>query len=100
MIQPARNRREPDRQTAGNPVQQRLEQALEFQHGFVVEGDDIDVGSGDAARLQNVFGRPRGKARVVLFAGEALLLSRGDALTVLDESGRRIVIKTGDAENI
>jgi hypothetical protein len=51
------------------------EHPLELQERLVVEPDGVELLGADATLAQHVFDRAGGEARVVLLAGEALLLA-------------------------
>ena len=58
----------------------------------------VDVVEIDLACLQTVADGMGRKARIVLLAGEALLLSRRDDVAILDKGSRAVMIEGGDAE--
>ena len=86
-------------ESGGGERQVRLEEALEFQKGLVVERDMVDLGGTDLRHFEAVLdGVPR-EARVVLLAREALLLRRCHDPPVLDDSCRAVVIEGGETKN-
>src|SRR3954468_10642962 len=54
----------------------------------------------DAALSQTIGNRIGGKCRVMLFAGEALLLSSSDDLAIPQEASGAIMVKRGDSKNV
>ena len=57
--------------------------------------DPVEV---DLAGLKTIADGLAGKARVVLLAGESLLLSGRDDAAVLDKGSRAVVVEGGNAE--
>ena len=84
----------------GRQGQIGLQQALEFEERFFVKNDMRQFGRGDAGLAQAILNRMAGKARIVLFAAEALFLSGGNDAALVDEAGCAVVIKGGDAQNV
>ena len=98
---------EPDRHRLGErPQADRrerevgLEQPVELQDRLVIEGDEVEVARRDACRAQAVVDGPGREVGVVLLAGEALLLRRGDDLPVPQQGGGGVVVEGGDAEDV
>ncbi len=84
---------------AGADRDRGFEDALEFEEGLVVEGDDVEVGGGDPRPLEAEI---HGVARVVgvgLDAREALLGGGGDHLAIDHQAGGGVMVVTGDAQN-
>src|SRR5690606_11446509 len=77
----------------------RLQQPLEGEERLVVERDGVEVGGRDPAFAETVRDGVRRERRVVLEAGEALLLRRRHDPPVADEAGRGVVVETGEAED-
>ena len=98
-LQPERDRHAERAEAARREGEVGLEQPLELQERLVVEDDVVDVAELDAGLGQAVVDRVRGKARIVLLAGEALLLRRGDDAPVLDQRGGAVVVEGRDAED-
>jgi hypothetical protein len=76
------------------------EHALELEQGLVVEAHRVELLGGDARLLQHVLDRVGGEARVVLLAGEPLLLAGGHDLAVAQQRGRGVVVEAGQAEDV
>src|SRR5690242_1552156 len=74
LAQPERDRHAEALEPARRESEIALEQALELQKRLVVEGDEVDLRETHARLAQAVGKCLRGKMRVVLLAGEALLL--------------------------
>ena len=70
-----------------------------FAERLVVEADVVDRLGRDARLLQAVIDGVDGEALVVLLAREALFLSGGDDLAILDQRGRAVVIVGRDAKD-
>jgi len=97
---------EPDRhghheraQAAGRDAEIGLEDAVELRDGLVVEGDGVEFARVDAGLGEAVLHRVDGKARVVLLAGEPLLLRRGDDVPVRQQCRRAVVVEGRYAED-
>ena len=69
-----------------------LQQPLELQERLVVEGDMVHLVQPDAGLVEHAAHRVRGEARVVLLAGEPLLLRGGDRLSVHEKRGRAVMV--------
>ena len=76
-----------------------LDQPLELEERLLVEDDLVDRRAVAARGLQAIAQRMRRKPGVVLDAGEALLLRRGDDRPVLDDRSRAVVIERGQPED-
>ena len=76
-----------------------LQQALELDEGLFEEHDAIDAVEIDLGRVQTVADGMGWKARIVLLAGEAFLLSRRDEATILHEGSSTVMVKCRDTEN-
>ena len=74
-----------------------LQQALELDERLFEENDMVDAVEIDLCRIQTIADGLVGKARIMLLAAEALLLSRCDSAAVLDKSGRTVVVEGRDA---
>ena len=81
----------------GANVDISLDQALELDERLLVEDDVVEVGGGNASRLETIVYRSHGKIRIMLLACEALFLRGGNDIAVDDEGRRAIVVEGGDA---
>ena len=77
-----------------------LQDPLELEDRLVVERDRAEVGRGDPRLAQAVVDRVAREARVVLLAGEALLLGRGEDLAVAEQRGGAVVVVRADSEHV
>ena len=77
-----------------------FQQSLELEIGFLVEGHVVEIAGADFRLRQAVFDRLGGKIRVVLLAGEALLLSGCHDLAVAHQRGRRVVVEGGYPQDV
>lgn len=87
-------------QAAGGEGVIGLKQTLEFQKGLVVKDHAFKIRHAQAAFFQNPGNRPGGKGRIVLLAGKAFLMGRGDNPAVGNQRGRAVVVICRDAQNI
>jgi len=78
----------------------RLQEALELEERLVVEADRVHLVGPDAADLQAGGNRVAGELRVVLDAGETLLLGGRDDLAVPHEAGGGVVVPRTDSEDV
>ncbi len=78
----------------------REQQALELDEGLLVEHHVVDLLDRDARLAQAEGDGLLGVARVVLAAGEALLLGRRDDHAVLDQRRRAVVVVEREAEDV
>ena len=99
LLQPQRHGHAERIEAARRVGEVGLEQAFELQERLVVEGDVVDVGELDARRIEAVLHGVLGKARIVLLAGEALLLRRTDQMPILDQRRGAVVIEGGDPQH-
>src|SRR5262249_44769420 len=99
FLEPQRHRHAERTEAARRKGEIGLEQPIEFQERFVVEGDVIDLGDADAAGVKAIARGVMGKTRVVLLAGEALLLGGRHDAAVREQAGGAVVIKRRYAEN-
>jgi hypothetical protein len=76
-----------------------LDQSLELEERLVVEHHMVDVPQGGPPLLEAIADRVPRKPRIVLLAGEALLLGGCDNATVLDQRGRAVVVEGRDPED-
>ena len=77
-----------------------LEQALEFQHRLVVEGDEVELLGAEPRLVQTVRDGVARKPRVVFFPREPLFLRGRDDIAIDDDRGGAVVIKGGNSQNI
>ena len=75
-----------------------LQQTFEFDQRLLEEDDMVDAVEIDLARVQTVADGMGRKARIVLLAGEAFLLSRRNNVAILDKGSRTVMVEGGDAE--
>src|SRR6516162_6320795 len=85
--------------TAGREGEIGLEQPFELQKRLLVEHDIVKLVEGQGAFLETIANRILRVARILFFAGKALLLRRGDNMAVLDQRRGTVMIKGGDPEN-
>src|SRR5215510_15939306 len=78
---------------AGGEREIGLQEPLELEKRLVVERDIVDLLECDASLAQTVRGGAPGKAGVVPFPAEALLLRRGDDATIRDQRGGGVVVE-------
>ena len=76
-----------------------LQQPLELEERLVVENHVVYVLEAHSARRQAIRHGVRGKARVVLFPREALLLGGGDDLSIPQQGGGAVVVEGGNAQD-
>jgi hypothetical protein len=76
-----------------------FQKALELEKRFVIKHDVVELVETDALLGQAILDRACRKRRVVLFAAEALFLSRSDDLAVPNQGCRAVVIIGGNTEN-
>jgi len=76
-----------------------LEDPFEFNKGFVVKTDRVEVLSGNPAFPKTIVDGVSGEIPVVFSPCETLLLGCCNHMAVLKEAGRRVVIKTGNTED-
>ena len=87
------------RQAPGREAVVGLQQPFELEIGLIVEGHRGEVAQLQP-RLRHDIGQGVGrKVRVVLLAGEALFLGRGDDLAVHQDGRGAVVIEGGKPEN-
>ena len=77
----------------------RLEDPLELQQGFVVEGDVVEIAGRQSRLGEAVVDRVRREAVVVLLSAEAFLLRSGNDLPVDEQRRRGVVIERRDAKD-
>src|SRR6185503_17889648 len=99
LLQPQRHGHAEGVEAARREGEVGLEQPLELQERLVVRGGVVDVGQLDAGLAEAVVDRLLREGRVVLLAGEALFLSGGNELAVLDQRGSAVVIEGGDPQD-
>ena len=73
---------------------------LEFAERLLVKNDVVQVAGRDAGFLQAELDGSLRKAEVVLDPGEPLFLGGGDQLPVPEEGRGRVMVKTGDPEDV
>src|SRR5580704_12053311 len=98
LLQPQRHGHTERVEAARRVGEVGLEQTLELQERLVVESDVVDVGQLDAGRVQAVLHSVLREARIVLLAGEALLLRGADEMAVLDQRRRAVMVESRDPE--
>jgi len=99
LPQPDRHRHGEAPEAARRKGEIRLQQALELEERLVVECDRVDAVQGRLPLAQAVrHGVPR-EPRVVLLAGEPLLLRRGDDVPVRQQCRRAVVVEGRYAED-
>ncbi len=99
FLDPHRHGHEKARQSPGRKAVVGLQQALELEIGLVVKGHRGKIAELEP-RLRHDVGQGLGrKVGVVLLAGEALFLGRGDDLAVHQDGCGAVVIKGGKPEN-
>ena len=96
---PERHRLPERGEPARRVLEIRLEEALELHERLVVERHVVELLGGEPSRLEAVARGVRGKLRVVLLAGEALLLRGGDDLPVDEKTRGRVVVVGRQAED-
>src|SRR5439155_12038390 len=84
----------------GREGQVRLQEPFELDQRLVVEGDIAQVGEGDATFPETVLDRLRREPGIVLLPGETLLLRGGHDRTVSNETGRAIVVKRRNTQDV
>ncbi|OPZ77537.1 MAG: hypothetical protein BWY77_01683 [bacterium ADurb.Bin431] len=72
-----------------------FEDALEFEQGFLVKYDVINICNGHSGLLQAGGDSLAGKIMIVFNARKALLLGGGEDFAVLDEGCGAVMIETG-----
>src|SRR5437867_8360014 len=100
FFQPDGDRLGEGEHAAGKRRQVSREEALELQERFVVEAHVVQVGDLHSTFEQAVADGLGGKVRVVLLASEAFLRGGRDDSAVLDQAGGRVMVETGDPENV
>ena len=100
FAQPHGHRHDKASDPAGRKCQLGFEQALEFQHRLVVEGDEVELIATEPSLVQTVRHRALREPRVMLLPGETLFLCRCDDVAIDHESGRAVVIEGRNAQNI
>src|SRR3954452_21371812 len=85
---------------AGCERQIGLEQSFEFQERLVVKDDIVDLAELDTSLLKTIPHCILRKTRVVLLAGETLLLGRCGNTPLHDKGGRTVVVKGRDSEDV
>ena len=99
LLQPHRQRDAEGGETAGREREVGLEQPLEFEERLVVEHHVVELGQPAAGLGHTIGDRARGKAGVVLLAGEALLLGGRNDAPVNHDGGSAVVIERRDPED-
>ena len=74
------------------------EEPLKFKKWLFVKDYIIELIDAGSSFLKTVSYRPAGKSCVILLAGEALLLGRGDNSPVLEQHRRAVVIEGRDSK--
>ncbi len=100
VLDPQRARLQERAESAGCDVQIRLEYPLKLQQRLVVEADKGELVGLEAPLLQTVARRVDREGGVTLLARESFLLRRRDDLAVTQQTGRAIVVESGDAEDV
>src|SRR5712691_6130192 len=76
-----------------------FEQTLELEQRLVIENDKFELIEAFARLVQAVIDGVAGKPRIVLLAGEALLLCCCDHLAVMHDCGRAVVVVRRDPQD-
>src|SRR5208283_713094 len=97
LLQPQRDGHLERAQTARREGDIGLEQTLELQERLVIEDDVVHLIETHAFLGQTIVDGMGGKAGVVLFTAESLLLRGGDNLAVADPGSRAVMVKSGNA---
>src|SRR5437870_12270531 len=100
LAQPQGHRHDERSQTARRIVEIGLQQALKFQKRLVIESNQINFIAFDPGVVETELYGVCGKTVVVLLAGEAFFLRGSDNLAVADNTGRRIMIVSRNAEDV
>src|SRR6266849_3114960 len=100
LLEPKWHRGEERAQSLWREPEVGLEHALELDPGFVVEDDVIDIGEANSRLRQTIRDGMGGKTRIMLAAGKALLLSRGDDFAAVEQRSRAVVIIGGNSKNL
>ncbi len=85
--------------TEGRKGEIGFQEALEFQEGFVVESDGIDLADAHPFFRQAVFDSPAGESGVMSLPREALLLGSRHDFAIPNQGCRTIVVKGRNAQN-
>ena len=99
FLDPDRHGHEEALQAPGREAVVGLQQALELEIRLVVEGHGAQVAELEPRLRHDVGQGVSRKVGVVLLAGEALFLGRGDDLAVHQDGRGAVVIKGGKPEN-
>ena len=99
FLQPERDRQPERTEAARRERQIGLEQPLELDERLFVEHHVVEIGRFHAGLIEAIADRGRRKPRVVLDAGEALLLRGGDDAAVDDQRRGAVVIEGRNAED-
>jgi hypothetical protein len=100
FTQPHGNRHNEAADTNGREGQLGFEQALELQQRLVVECDKVQLIRSKSRLFQAIGNRMARKTRIVLVAGKALFLRRGDDVAIHHDGGRAVMIEGRDPQNI
>src|SRR3989442_6002873 len=87
--QPLGDRYDEATDTAGRGRELSFERPLEFQHRFVVEGDEVRLGGTESRRVQAVRDGVSREPGIVLLPREPLFVSGGDDIAIDDDRGQR-----------
>src|SRR5712691_25302 len=97
---------EPQRQShaeRGEPARREgeigLEQPFELYKRLLVENDVVEVIERQASLVETIGDGILGIARILLFAGKALLLRGRDDMAVLDQRRRTVMVKRRNPQN-
>ena len=85
---------------AGSGGKVRFEDAFELQQRFVIEDHSSKIRCSDATLLEAVGDGLCGEIEIVLLAGKALFLCRGNDPAIGHQGGGRVMIKTGNTQDI
>ena len=99
FLHPKRQGFEEGTEAGGSVVEVGLEETIEFQQRFVVEANVVELVGFYPCFAQAVACGVERETVVMLDARESLFLRRGHDLTINDQAGGRVVIKSGDAKN-
>jgi hypothetical protein len=80
--------------------EERFEEAGEFDDGFVVEDDGVELVGGEVGVEETGVDGVDGEAGIVFDAGEPFFLGGGGDDAVREEDGGGVVVEGGDAEDM
>ncbi len=74
--------------------------SLELDKWLVIKADIVQIGYLDFAFVQTKLNGIAGEGGVVFFSGEPFFLSGGDYFAIAHKAGGRVMVESGDTENI